>query len=265
MRTPLGNRTREWRVIASEKACAEAVPRTSGSSQRGQALGRQLGNGYLYKVMENTRAGEATSGSYDYTKKGPAPTTTPTTGGVSGLTLDVTFSASGVPATSLQVIQVFWGTRRSDAKQVGTLTWTENSKTYDGFVDGGKNSPYVTEGGNPPAHATMPYYLTAAEVANQVTFSKDAGTVRIYDAPGAVALHDEAYFETAVVAINHKASGKDKVLQAFDWGWTGKGTTSTVGKGTQIAGKDSGINVKSSVSSRFESIVKNDYSTYVHD
>jgi hypothetical protein len=205
------------------------------------------------------------SDCYDYTKKGPAPGTTPTTGGLSGISLDVTFSVTGQPAAGLQVVQVFWGTRRSDSVQVGKMTWTENSKTYDAFVDGGKNSPYVVLAGNPPAHATMPYYLTATEVANQVTFSKDAGTVRITDAPGAAALHDEAYFETAVVAINHDGTGKDKILQAFDWGWTGKGTTSTVGKGTQIAGKDSGINVKSSVSSRFDNIVKNDYSTYTHD
>ncbi|MER2625564.1 MAG: hypothetical protein ABTS22_16715 [Accumulibacter sp.] len=101
----------------------------------GQTRPRQLGNGYLYKAAEGTNRREAASGNHDYTKKGPAPgSTTGTAGGLTGLTLDVTFTVAGEPATSLQVIQVFWGTRRTDSKQVGTLTWTENSKTYDAFV-----------------------------------------------------------------------------------------------------------------------------------
>jgi hypothetical protein len=247
-------------------ACGKTPVRPTRTAVNEQRAPRQLGNGYAYKLAEKPGARDGPDAGHDYTKKGPAPgSTTGTAGGLSGLTLDVTFTVAGEPATSLQVIQVFWGTRRTDSKQVGTLTWTENSKTYDAFVDGGKNSPYVVWGGNPPAHPTLPYYLTADEVKSQVNFTKDSGTVKIYDAPGAVAAHDEANFETAVVAINHKASGRDRILKAFDWGWTGKGTTPTVGKGSDIAGKDSGISIKNSVSSRFDNIVKNDYSTYVHD
>jgi hypothetical protein len=110
----------------------------------------------------------------------------------------------------------------------------------------------------------MPYYLTSTEVTNQVKFNKDSGSVRIYDAPSAAGVWEETNFETAVVAINYKASGTDKVLTAFDWGWTGKGTKPNVDKGTEIAGKSSGVSVKSSVSSRFDSIVKNDYPDYSH-
>ena len=255
------NKTRKSPVPQSDKG-AEPTSVTPGTLPRARTLQRELGNSYLYKVAESGRQEDARL-SVDYTKKGPAPgSTSATAGGITGTTLDVTFTVSGEPAAGLQCIQTFWGTRRTDGLQVGTMTWTENKKTYDAFVDGGVNSPYVTLGGNPPAHATMPYYLTADEVKNQVTFSKDSGTIKIYDLPGAIAAHDEAYFETAVIAINHNASGKDKVLKAFDWGWTGKGTTSTVGKGTPVAGKDSGINIKGSVSTRFTDIVKHDYSSY---
>src|SRR5215831_10168160 len=47
-------------------------------------------------------------------------------GGLSGLTLDVTFSVSDTPATSLQAIQTFMGTRRTDGLQVGTYSWQHN-------------------------------------------------------------------------------------------------------------------------------------------
>jgi hypothetical protein len=183
-------------------------------------------------------------------------------GGISGITLDVTFSVSDTPATSLQAVQTFMGTRRTDGVKVGTYSWQWQGKTWDAFVDGGKNSPYVTMGGNPPAHPTQPYYLTPDEVANQVSFSKDAGTIRVFDAPGAVAMHDEAHFETAIVAVDFKGKGKDKILKAFRWGWTGKGTKSTIGKGTEIGGKASGISVRSSVTPEFRNIVKHDYPKY---
>ena len=183
-------------------------------------------------------------------------------GGLSGLSLDVTFSVSNTPADGLQAIQTFMGTRRSDGVQVGTYSWKLGGKTWDAFVDGGINSPFVTMGGNPPAHPTEPYYLTPGEVASQVTWSKDQGTIQVTDTPGAVALHDEAHFETAIVAVNHKGTKRDKLLKAFKWGWTGKGTTPDVSKGTEIAGKASGISVSSGVSAGFTNIVKHDYPKY---
>ncbi len=110
----------------------------------------------------------------------------------------------------MQAIQTFKGTRRTDGLQVGTYTWQEGGKTWDAFVDGGKNSPYVTLGGNSPAHPTMPYYLTPDEVSKQVAFARDAGTIRVFDAPGAVAMHEEAHFETAIVAVDFKGTKKTK-------------------------------------------------------
>jgi hypothetical protein len=190
---------------------------------------------------------------------------TATAGGLSGITLDVTFSVSATPAAGLQAVQTFMGTRRSDGVKVGTYSWTSGGQTWDAFVDGGINSPYVTMAGNAPAHPTQPYYLTASEVAGQVTWSKDHGTIQVTDAPGAAALHDEAHFETAIVAANHDGTTRDKVLKAFKWGWTGKGTKPDFPKGTTIAGKSSGVNVSGSVSGGFKNIVKHDYPKYALD
>ncbi len=187
---------------------------------------------------------------------------TGTSGGLAGISLDVTFTVSGTPATSLQAIQTFMGTRRTDGVQVGTYSWKSGTTNWDAFVDGGKNSPYVKLEGNAAAHATKPYYLTADEVSKQVTFAKDKGTIRIFDAPGAAALHEEAHFETAVVAVDGRGTNKDKVLTAFKWGWTGKGTKPDVKKGSKIDGKDSGIQVSNGVTPEFKKIVKHDYSSY---
>ena len=188
-----------------------------------------------------------------------------TSGGLSGLTLDVTFTVSGTPADGLQVIQTFMGTRRDDKVQVGTYSWIYKKRRWDAFVDGGKNSPFVTMSGEDPAHPTNPYYLTADEVTNQVTWDKDHGTVRIFDLPGAVALHDAAHFETAIVAVNCKATGRDKVLKVFKWGWTEKGGKPDIKKGTEIDGADSGIRVLSKPSPEWRNIVKHDYPKYRYD
>jgi hypothetical protein len=186
-------------------------------------------------------------------------------GGVGGLTLDITFNVTKTPAASLQAIQTFMGTRRSDGVKVGTYSWRWDGKTWDAFVDGGKNSPYVTMGGNPPAHATKPYYLTSSEVASQVSFTTDHGTIRVFDRPGAVALHDEAYFETAIVAVNHDGTGRDKLLKAYQWGFTSKGAKPQFAKGTTIAGSPSSVLVQNSVTPEFLNIVKHDYPKYTLD
>jgi len=183
-------------------------------------------------------------------------------GGLSGITLDVTFSVTNTPADSLQAVQTFMGNRTTTLGKLGTYSWTYNSLIWDAFVDGGKNSPYVTMSGNPPSHPTKPYYLTAAEVASQVSFSTNSGTIRVYDRPTAVVHFDEFHFETAIVAVNYNGTKEDKVLKVFKWGWTGKGTKPTVVKGTEIAGKDSGISVRDSVSPEFANIVKHDYPDY---
>jgi len=191
------------------------------------------------------------------------PTITKKSGGITGLTLDVTYEVKDSKCDSLQIIQVFWGTRRSDGIKVGNMEVKANGKKYDAFVDGGKASPFVTMSGNPPAHPTKPYYLTPSEVNNQVNYSGGKGTIRMYDRPGAVVVHDEAYFETAIICVNHNKSGKDKVLKAFKWGWVKKGKTyqTSPGSGKQ----SSGLEEYDDVSSEFKAVLKNDYPNYSLD
>ncbi|MDQ3684468.1 MAG: hypothetical protein M3430_02540 [Acidobacteriota bacterium] len=164
---------------------------------------------------------------------------------------------------SLQTIQIVWAT--GGPMKVGKMQVKRGSETYDAFVDGGKNSPYVTSTGNPPAHPTNPYYLTSSEVSNQVSYdkSKGTGTIRIYDAPSAVNSWDKVFFETAIVCVNHKKSGKDKILKVFKWGWVGKGTKYQTSDGA--GAKSSGFEEYDNVSSEFNDVVKNDYPSYSYN
>jgi hypothetical protein len=141
-------------------------------------------------------------------------------------------------------------TRRAGHKY-GTYHWTYGGKTYDGFVDGGKNSPFVTVGGNAPAHSTKPYYLTSSEVSSQVTWNGSSGSIRVYDRPGAVYAHEKIMFETLVVAVNYAGSGKDKILGSFKWGSSSFGSKVTTK-----------IKFNSTISSEARNIIKHDYPNY---
>jgi hypothetical protein len=186
-------------------------------------------------------------------------------GGIKGLKLDATFSVTNTPCDTLQIVQVFWGTPHEALGKgivIGKYTFTENKKQYDAFVDGGINSPYVTLSGNSPADPDNPYYLTAAEHKAQVTFAKNAGTIQTTDQPTAVAYFDEAYFETAVVAVNYNAKKSDKVLNVFKWGWKNKGVDAIHGKGKKLGGVDTGITLTSSLSTTAKNIITSDYPKY---
>jgi len=183
-----------------------------------------------------------------------APQLSRSSGGFNGIELDATFKATGIDADGLQIVQTFQGTRRDDGVQVGTMITNEGGVNYDAFVDGGKNSPYVTEGGNSPAHPTKPYYLEPGEVASQVSFdkSKKSGSIRMYDRPGAVYQHKIAKFETIIIATNYKGTGKDYVLGAFKWGWKNNGKTAL----------HSGVKLNKTMSATARKIIAHDYPGY---
>jgi RHS repeat-associated protein len=189
-----------------------------------------------------------------------SPDITLKSGGISGDVLDATFDVKDVPASSLQIVQTVYGTPRiSDKKAVGPTSLTIGKTSYTGAVDGGKNSIYVTEGGNPPAHPTNPYYLTSGEVASQVSFNTttNSGTVRVYDNPNGQYLRKALRFETIIVATNYMGSGQDVILGSFNWGWTGQGT-STIHSAT-----GTGISLNnSSPNGNSQKIISNDYPTY---
>jgi hypothetical protein len=189
--------------------------------------------------------------------------TTPTSGGRTGLDLDITFSTTGTPAAGLQIVQTVMTTRDA-GPQVGKMSWNYDGKLWDGFVDGGKNSPYAADTGA-PADPNKPYYLTAGEVTAGVVWDKDHGTIRTTDEPTAANAKSEVHFETAVVAIDHDGSGRDKLLKAFKWGWIGKGTHEDFPQGTNVGGKPSGLLVRSVVTPEFTNIVRHDYPQYKLD
>jgi hypothetical protein len=198
--------------------------------------------------------------TYDLTS-----TTKATSGGITGITLDVTHSVARTKCDGLQAVQVWWGSDSKIGVPVGQLKFEEGGTDYEAFVDGGVFSPWVTLSGEQPAHASKPYYLTADEVDTQVTWDGEAGTIRVYDQPTAVVHFDEMNFETAIVAINHDGKGTDKVLKVFTWGWSAQGTVPTHAKGDKIDAKDSGIKTQSGVSATWQKIVTADYPDYKYD
>jgi hypothetical protein len=184
------------------------------------------------------------------------------TGGLTGLTLDVTFSVAESKASTIQCVQAWWGSGSKLGQKVGKTGIKIGEKDYEAFIDGGKHSPWVTLSGNKPAHATQPYYLTADEHKKQVKWNGDTGTINIYDLPSASALFEEMHFETAIVGVDVDGKGTDKILKVFTWGSTKQGTVQQHDKGDKIADKDSHIVTSATPSATFKQILKNDYPDY---
>jgi hypothetical protein len=183
-------------------------------------------------------------------------------GGLTGLTLDITWNVSGKKAKGLQCIQAWWGSGSTIGQKVGKTGIEISKKKYEAFIDGGQFSPYVTLSGNKPAHPTQPYYLTADEVKSQVKWDGEKGSIQITDLPSASAYFEEMFFETAIVAIDVDGKGTDEILKVFTWGSTKQGTKTQHEKGDIIDTKESHIVSKDSPSDIFKLILKNDYPDY---
>ncbi len=187
------------------------------------------------------------------------------TGGVSGLTHDV--SATYTPCTDcadgLEAIQVFWGTRRIDGVQVGTTTtvFPPLAATYDTFVDGGIQSP-----GGAVYSGNHPYYIGRPDLPASYGYIGGAGsagkvrgcTANPRDLPGAARLHDEAFFETAIVCLKHRG-GNDRLLDSWKWGFVGRGTTY---KPDPRSSQTSGLQQQASPTSKFLATLRADYPGY---
>jgi Domain of unknown function (DUF4157) len=193
------------------------------------------------------------------------------TGSVSASVSGITFTATGTfsPCSAcndgLEVIQVFWGTQRTDGVQVGTYqtVFPPLAATFDSFVDGGRHSP-----GGAVYSGNHPYYIGRPDLPKSYGYNPGMGgagsvsgcTARPADTPGAVALHKEAYFETAFVCLDHGGSGKDTVMNAIQWGFTDFGTVKKAHPRTFASGPTN----NSSPSSEFEKTLKADYPSYSH-
>jgi hypothetical protein len=132
--------------------------------------------------------------------------------------LSITFAVSPCDDVleKLQVIQVFWATRRFDDTQVGRLELPLGATTFDACVDAGRNSPAVLLQGREPAHPTKPYFYSAERLKEEVYGCH----VRLNDRPDAVRLHRISEFETAIVLIDFDGQGTDRILAAYRWGYT---------------------------------------------
>src|SRR5207302_6010596 len=154
----------------------------------------------------------------------------------------------------LEGVQVFGGTRRTDGVQVGTFTtvFPPLAAVYDSFVDGGRNSP-----GGAVYSGDHPYYIGRPDLPARYGYvggQGSAGTVagcvaNPVDVPAAATLHDQAFFETAIVCLNYKGSGSDKLLESFKWGFVDRGATY---KPNPRTGQTSGLDKYSAPTSEFK-------------
>jgi hypothetical protein len=215
------------------------------------------------------------SGAETYGKDAGAP---PPACGLGTATPSVTWSGLSFSATAtytpcdccrdgLEAMQVFWGTRRTDGVQVGTFqtVFPPMTTVYDSFVDGGRNSP-----GGAVYSGDHPYYIGRADLPASYGFipamaSSGAGsvsgcTVSPADLPSAAALHQEAYFETVMVCLNHQGTGKDKLMDSVQWGFTGLGATH---KASPYSSSTTAL-TSTAPSSFFEATLKADYPGYSH-
>lgn len=206
-------------------------------------------------------------------KTSPAPTGSglssgSISGSVSGLTMNATATYSNCSDCSdgLEAIQVFWGTRRTDGVQVGThqTTLPSSAHTFDSFVDGGRNSP-----GGAVYSGDHPYYVGRADLPASYGYNPAQGSAGSYsgcvlnisDTPGAATLHDEAYFETAIVCLNYQGRGTDKMLESFKWGFINLGTTN---KPSPSSPNSSNLETHASASAKHEETLSADYPGYSH-
>jgi hypothetical protein len=239
-------------------------------------LQRCLGNSFIQSTLANQPRPEPSGVQNDeptvnrtarpYRKKsmGSGSVTGGATSSPPNFNIKVKYSDCSLCGDGLEAVQVFWGTRRTDGVKVGkhTTVFPPLAATYDTFVDGGKESP-----GGAVYSGNHPYYMGRADLPSSYGYIPSQGsagsfsgcTINVTDAPGAVLLHDEAYFETAIACLNYDGKGKDKLLESFRWGWKGKGTSYTT---WPIGGKTSGLEKLSSPSAKFKETLKADYPGY---
>ena len=159
----------------------------------------------------------------------------------------------------LQVIQVVWATPHNGSYD-GLAKIMFGGLLFGAFVDGGVNSPQAARAGGKPTHPAAPYYNGPdAMQMDREEFGKCG--VRFKDFPLGVINHAYLFLEVAVVCINHKGSGIDKVLKAVKWGFNDKGRHYLTSPGT--GARRDGVEEYSDVSADFKHVLSVDYPNYV--
>ena len=222
-----------------------AILQKSGSVINGfEVAGKQF--------CEQYNAGGAFIGYYNGSDRYENPTLKLSSGGITGTTLNATFSVTNLPASELQIVQTINSTANiTDGALTGVYRFTEGGVNYGGSVDGGVNSLFGKRYG--PAHSTKPFYNTVDEQLSQLVWGGANGSIKVYDRPNVQNIRDVVRFQTMVVATNYLGSGQDLMLGSFEWGWKGQGSTAIHG---------STINLSNSISTNSMNIMQFDYPSY---
>lgn len=139
-----------------------------------------------------------------------------------GHALEARYRVAGyVGFKGLQVVQVFYGTP-ADGDPVGIYEFDLGGKKFRGYVDGGYKSRNALQNqidGHVPG---KPYYYRVQELELEQNYDWDpvtgTGSIMVYDRPMGLRIHDEGYFETAVVAVPNDGT-PDEVVHVLRWGW----------------------------------------------
>ncbi len=142
-----------------------------------------------------------------------------------GHAIDARYRVDGYPGyRGLQIVQVFYGTP-TESDPPGLYEFDLGGQPFRGYVDGGRKSRNALQGADTERIAGKPYYYTEQklQLPQNCDFNPQTGvgSINVYDVPMGMRIHDEGYFETAIVAIPQQ--GSDQLVIALRWGWMLKG------------------------------------------
>jgi hypothetical protein len=142
--------------------------------------------------------------------------------GAAGGTAEVDIEYTAQTPISLQVIQVVFATpnqiilpNRIEILTLGPFQGLEPLGELHACVDAGRNSPLVLGRGRPPGHPFRPYFYTPRQLQSE----SHGASVRIFDRPNAVGGCAAAFFEVAVISLDHGGTGRDRVLKAWTYSY----------------------------------------------
>lgn len=216
-------------------------------------------------VVNSLSSRQPTPSLPDFAKTYKLPTLNSSGSTALGSYIDPSFTSS-VDASGLQFIQiakttpyaVHHNSLGNDNLFPYTYRFMEGVENYQGFVDGGVNSPYQREpGGGPAPFPGKPYYGNESR-SSRYSAAAQYGFLTMHDDPGAQNYADVVKFSTYIVATDYLGTGKDRILGSFNWGWTGFGQNQIHRNGVNPFDMKSG----NYISPTDHQILKNDYPNY---
>jgi RHS repeat-associated protein len=169
------------------------------------------------------------------------------------------FDVNGVCASGLQAIQVYYGGQElKNGNPAPGNQFTNDGSSYCGFVDGGPNSPWVTDLHEAPPGGDKPYYISSTDDGNGASVwdeNNQSGGLTISDFAFAVNLTTFTRFEVYIIAVNYEYSGQDKILGSFTWGYNDAGMES-------MSGTNINFNPGPNISAIAQRIISFDYPNY---